>query len=57
MMLFQKSESVLTACPKQHERILTVLSKTEMQSWTLTCPICGEENQVITKQIIAAEPS
>jgi transposase-like protein len=34
-----------------------VLSRTSMQSWTLTCPICGEENQVITKQIVAAEPS
>jgi hypothetical protein len=56
-MLFQKSESVLTACPKQHERILVVLSKTPMQQWTLTCPICGEENQIVTKEIVKALPS
>lgn len=57
MMMFQKSESVLTACPKQHERILRVLSNSPVQSWTLTCPICGEENQVITKEIVKALPS
>ncbi len=48
---------VLTECPKGHERSVTVQEGTPLISWTLVCPLCGEEHQEVLPQILAADPA
>jgi hypothetical protein len=47
---------VLTECPRGHERELTVNEDTPERWWTLTCPLCAAEHQLLLPEIVAAEP-
>ncbi len=47
---------VITVCPKGHERCVTVLEESPECSWTLTCPLCGEEQEIVLPEIVSADP-
>ncbi len=49
--------TTLTQCPMGHERLITFLPGTPEREWTLTCPLCGEERQVVLPEIVKADPS
>ena len=47
--------TVLTACPKGHERIITYDDRTPEQDWTLTCPLCGAEHRLFLPEILRSD--
>jgi hypothetical protein len=51
------TQTSLTECPQGHERWITFLPDTPKREWTLTCPLCGEEKQIVLPQIVKADPS
>jgi hypothetical protein len=49
--------TTLTACPKGHERWITYQPGTPEREWTLICPFCNEEQQIVLPEIVKADPS
>ncbi len=47
----------IAECPMGHERLITFLPGTPEREWTLTCPLCGEERQIVLPEIVKADPS
>ena len=48
-------ETILTVCPKGHERTLTYDERTPEQDWTLTCPLCGAEHRLVLPEILRSD--
>lgn len=49
--------TTLTECPLGHERLITFEPGTPEREWTLTCPLCGEEKNIVLPEIVKADPS
>ncbi len=47
--------TVLTECPKGHERAITCDKRTPKQDWTLACPLCGAEHRIVVPQILRSD--
>jgi rRNA maturation protein Nop10 len=48
-------KTVLTECPMGHERTLTIDKRKPEQEWTLTCPLCGGEHEIVAPQILRSD--
>ena len=47
--------TILTECPKGHERTITFDERTPEQEWILTCPLCGAEHEIVAPQILRSD--
>ena len=47
--------TVVTACPMGHERTITLKRRTPEQDWTLTCPLCGGQHQIVAPEIVRSD--
>lgn len=50
-----RKSTVVTECPMGHERTITFDQRTPEQEWTLSCPICGGEHQLIAPEILRSD--